>query len=136
MAWTTLLWIAFGYSMSFGPTVGGILATRFPSVPVRHPPEQPVSERRRPGHPPTLVHVAYQMMFAIITPALITGAFANRVTFKAYLWFLTAWLIFGVLPVCHMLWSPEGILSRSMRGCLEWHVSSWSTTPQAWRPWL
>ena len=44
------------------------------------------------------MHVAYQMMFAIITPALITGAFANRVTFNAYMWFLTAWLIFVYFP--------------------------------------
>ena len=55
---------------------------------------------------PTFVHVAYQMMFAIITPALITGAFANRVTFKAYMWFLTAWLIFVYFPFCHMVWIP------------------------------
>src|SRR5437016_2323562 len=48
-----------------------------------------------PGSPtiPLIVFIAYQMMFAQITPALITGAFANRVTFKAYLLFLVAWLL-------------------------------------------
>jgi Amt family ammonium transporter len=56
--------------------------------------------------------VAYQMMFAIITPALITGAFANRVTFKAYFLFLTGWLIFVYFPFVHMVWSPEGILAK------------------------
>jgi Amt family ammonium transporter len=56
--------------------------------------------------------VAYQMMFAIITPALITGAFANRVTFKAYMWFLTAWLIFVYFPFCHMVWHPDGLLAQ------------------------
>jgi ammonium transporter, Amt family len=58
------------------------------------------------------VHIAYQMMFAIITPALITGAFANRVTFKAYFWFLTAWLILVYFPFVHMLWSPNGLFAK------------------------
>jgi ammonium transporter, Amt family len=61
---------------------------------------------------PLVVHIAYQMMFAIITPALITGAFANRVTFKSYFWFLTAWLIFVYFPFVHMLWSPDGVLAK------------------------
>ncbi|WP_269849161.1 hypothetical protein [Methanosarcina horonobensis] len=53
---------------------------------------------------PELVFVAYQMMFAIITPALITGAFANRVTFKAYLIFLVVWQLFVYYPFAHMVW--------------------------------
>jgi ammonium transporter, Amt family len=52
------------------------------------------------------------MMFAIITPALITGAFANRVTFKAYMLFLTGWLVFVYFPFCHMVWHPDGILAQ------------------------
>jgi Amt family ammonium transporter len=56
-----------------------------------------------------LVHIAYQMMFAIITPALITGAFANRVSFKAYMAFLTLWLLLVYFPFVHMLWGG-GIL--------------------------
>jgi Amt family ammonium transporter len=57
-----------------------------------------------------IVFCAYQMMFAIITPALITGAFANRVTFKAYMLFLTFWLIFVYFPFVHMIWGG-GILA-------------------------
>src|SRR5256712_8740800 len=53
---------------------------------------------------PLIVHIAYQMMFAIITPAVITGAFANRVTFKAYMLFLTAWLLLVYFPFVHMVW--------------------------------
>jgi Amt family ammonium transporter len=60
---------------------------------------------------PLAVHVVYQMMFAIITPALITGAFANRVTFKAYFLFLTAWLVLVYFPFCHMIWAPDGLLA-------------------------
>jgi Amt family ammonium transporter len=58
------------------------------------------------------VFVAYQMMFAIITPALITGAFANRVTFKAYILFLTAWLFLVYFPFVHMIWGG-GLLARN-----------------------
>ena len=52
------------------------------------------------------------MMFAIITPALITGAFVNRVTFKAYFLFLTGWLVLVYFPFCHMVWNPDGLLAR------------------------
>ncbi|MDP9249826.1 MAG: ammonium transporter, partial [Chloroflexota bacterium] len=58
-----------------------------------------------------LVHIAYQMMFAVITPALITGAFANRITFKAYLAFLTLWLLFVYFPFAHMIWGG-GLLQK------------------------
>src|SRR5258706_1445619 len=60
---------------------------------------------------PLVVFCAYQMMFAIITPALITGAFANRVTFKAYLLFLTGWLLLVYFPFVHMIWGG-GILQK------------------------
>src|SRR5438874_4366039 len=58
-----------------------------------------------------LVFCAYQMMFAIITPALITGAFTNRITFKAYMLFLTAWLILVYFPFVHMVWGG-GMLAQ------------------------
>jgi Amt family ammonium transporter len=58
-----------------------------------------------------IVFCAYQMMFAIITPALITGAFANRVTFKAYMLFLTGWLLLVYFPFVHMIWGG-GILQK------------------------
>ncbi len=60
---------------------------------------------------PLIVFIAYQMMFAIITPALISGAFTNRVTFKAYMFFLTFWLVFVYFPFVHMIWGG-GILQR------------------------
>jgi len=66
-----------------------------------------------PGNPklPEFVFMAYQMMFAIITPALITGAFVNRVTFKAYLIFLVLWQLLVYYPFAHMIWGG-GLLSR------------------------
>ncbi len=60
---------------------------------------------------PLLVFLAYQMMFAIITPALITGAFANRVRFGAYIIFLVAWLVFVYFPLVHMVWGG-GLLAK------------------------
>jgi Amt family ammonium transporter len=53
---------------------------------------------------PEIMFIAYQMMFAIITPALITGAFANRVSFNVYMLFLTGWLLFVYFPFVHVVW--------------------------------
>jgi Amt family ammonium transporter len=60
---------------------------------------------------PEYIFIAYQMMFAIITPALITGAFINRVSFKAYIIFLIAWQLFVYYPFVHMIWGG-GILAE------------------------
>jgi Amt family ammonium transporter len=107
MGWTTVLWFAVGYSLCFSGGAGGIIGNldmaflRGVTLDTPSP---------TPGIP-LLVHVAYQMMFAIITPALITGAFANRVTFKAYMIFLTLWLLFVYFPFVHMLWGG-GLLQK------------------------
>src|SRR5438270_2766158 len=108
MGWTTVLWYAFGYSLCFSGDVGGIIGNldhaflRGVDLMSPSPPNNSV---------PLMVFIAYQMMFAIITPALITGAFANRVTFKAYMWFLTGWLLLVYFPFVHMVWGG-GILQK------------------------
>ena len=99
MGWTTVIWFAVGYSMCFGPSLGGIIGD--PTYYAFLNNITLTSIFTLGGNDagiPLVVHVAYQMMFAIITPALITGAFANRVTFKAYMLFLTAWLILVYFP--------------------------------------
>jgi Amt family ammonium transporter len=111
LGWTTVLWFVFGYSECFGPTWHGIVGNPFTYAFLHGITLQTMFTGNDAGIP-LIVHVAYQMMFAIITPALITGAFANRVTFKAYFWFLTGWLIFVYFPFVHMLWSPDGILAK------------------------
>jgi len=107
MGWTTVLWFVVGYSLCFSGDVGGIIGNLdmafLHGVTLATPSPTPGI--------PLFVHIAYQMMFAIITPALITGAFANRVTFKAYMAFLTLWLLFVYFPFVHMLWGG-GILQR------------------------
>jgi Amt family ammonium transporter len=107
MGWTTVIWFVVGYSLCFSGGAGGIIGNFdmafLHGVTLATPSPTPGI--------PLLVHVAYQMMFAIITPALITGAFANRVTFKAYMIFLTLWLLFVYFPFVHMLWGG-GLLQK------------------------
>jgi len=107
MGWTTVLWWAFGFSLCFsgdaksGTDVAGIVGNLdwafLRGITLDTP--APINDTI-----PMIVFCAYQMMFAIITPALITGAFTNRVTFKAYMLFLTAWLVFVYFPFVHMVW--------------------------------
>src|ERR1700676_1965770 len=112
LGWTTVLWYAFGYSLSFGPTWHGIVGDPTHYAFLRGVTLQTMFTGNDAGIP-LIVHVAYKMMFAITPPALITGAFANRVPFKAYFLFLTGWLIFVYFPFVHMLWSPDGTLAKS-----------------------
>jgi len=100
MGITTVLWWAVGYSLCFSGGADGIYGNLDLAF-LRH--VEP-SSIYAPSGIPTVVLIAYQMMFAIITPALITGAFTNRVTFKAYLLFLVVWQLFVYYPFVHMLW--------------------------------
>jgi ammonium transporter, Amt family len=111
LGWTTVLWFAFGYSLCFGPDWNGIVGNPTTYAFLKGVTLQTMFTGNDAGIP-LIVHIAYQMMFAIITPALITGAFANRVTFRAYFLFLTAWLILVYFPFVHMLWSPNGVLAK------------------------
>jgi ammonium transporter, Amt family len=62
---------------------------------------------------PETVYMAFQMTFAIITPALIAGAFAERMKFSAMLWFIGLWAIFVYSPIAHWLWGPDGIFNSA-----------------------
>lgn len=111
---TTILWIAFGYSMCFSGTLlggsdfFGIIGNFDKAFLNGVTSSTPLSADR---NFPEYIFVAYQMMFAIITPALITGAFINRVTFKSYVIFLILWQIFVYYPFVHMVWGG-GILQE------------------------
>jgi Amt family ammonium transporter len=107
LCWTTVVWYVCGYSLCFSGGRGGVIGNLdmafLRGVNLMAPsPNDSI---------PLIVHVAYQMMFAIITPALITGAFANRVTFKAYFIFLTLWLLLVYFPFVHMIWG-NGLLAQ------------------------
>jgi len=108
MGWTTILWVTVGFTMSFGGDVGGVIGNG--QYLFLHGITPQTAFASNAGIP-MLVFVAYQMMFAIITPALITGAFADRIRFKAYMLFLTLWLLFVYFPLVHMVWGG-GILQQ------------------------
>jgi Amt family ammonium transporter len=114
MGWTTVLWWACGFSLCFSGDLAhkndyfgivGNLDWAFLSNITLHTPS-PTNDTI-----PMIVFCAYQMMFAIITPALITGAFTNRITFKAYMLFLTGWLLLVYCPFVHMVWGG-GVLAE------------------------
>jgi Amt family ammonium transporter len=107
MGWTSVIWFVCGYSLCFSGNPGGIIGN-FDQAFLRGITPSSVLAG---NNIPLLVFIAYQMMFAIITPALITGAFANRVRFKAYIIFLTVWLLFVYFPAVHMIWGG-GLLQK------------------------
>ena len=107
LGWTTVLWIIFGYSLCFSGGQGGIIGNLDKAFLHGVTPASMFTN----GKIPEYVFVAYQMMFAIITPALITGAFVNRVNFKAYFIFLTVWQILVYYPFVHMIWGG-GLLAQ------------------------
>ncbi len=107
MGVTTIIWYAVGFSLCFSGGEGGIIGNLDMAFLHGINPMTPFGD----GQIPMFVFVAYQMMFAIITPALITGAFSNRVRFPAYLMFLVAWLLLVYFPFVHMIWGG-GLLAE------------------------
>jgi len=107
MAVTTVLWFAVGYSLCFSGGEGAIIGNLDHAFLMGISPTDLIQSDSMP----VLVFIAYQMMFAIITPALITGAFANRVRFGPYVIFLVAWLLFVYFPLVHMIWGG-GLLAQ------------------------
>lgn len=101
MGIVTLIWIFGGFSLAFGPDIHGIIGS------LKYIGLKGVGMTPNPTYGPTipfLTFFTYQEMFAIITPALITGAFADRVNFKSYLKFLVIWSIVIYIPLCHWIW--------------------------------
>jgi len=107
MGITTIVWFLVGYSLCFSGDMGGVIGNLNNAFLIGINTTTPFGT----AGIPLFVFVAYQMMFAIITPALITGAFANRVRFPAYIAFLVAWLILVYFPMVHMVWGG-GILQQ------------------------
>ncbi len=107
---TTIMWVVIGYSLCFSGGEGGIIGN-FDHVFLNGIEFNSIFNPNTGQDYPTYIFIAYQMMFAIITPALITGAFVNRVTFKSYLIFLILWQIFVYYPFVHMVWGG-GLLAE------------------------
>ncbi|MGL1863558.1 MAG: ammonium transporter [Pseudodesulfovibrio sp.] len=97
----SLEWIYLGYTMSFGPDVAGLIGD------MSHFALAGVTAAPSPDYATTIPHIVfmiYQCMFAVITPALITGAFAERVRFLPFIFFSLLWSILVYNPVCHWIW--------------------------------
>ncbi|MFI5196134.1 MAG: ammonium transporter [Chitinophagales bacterium] len=104
MGITTIMWYICGYSLCFsGNELGGVIGDLHKAF-MQGVDLNTVFVSPNPNKIPEFVFFAYQMMFAIITPALITGAFVNRITFKSYLIFLVLWQVLVYYPFAHMLW--------------------------------
>ena len=97
----TLIWIICGFSLAFGPDVHGIIGNLHYAF-LNH-----VGQAPNPQYAPTVPFLAFfifQLTVAALTPALITGAFADRVPFKSYIAFLTLWSLFVYVPLAHWIW--------------------------------
>lgn len=96
----SIIWVLYGYSLAFGPDVGGFVGNLdFAGLAGVGLEPGPYSDTI-----PHLLFCAFQLMFAVITPALITGAFAERIKFSAFLLFTILWSTFVYFPICHWVW--------------------------------
>ena len=102
----SVLWVAIGYSMSFGSNIlGGWIGWNKDYFFLKG-----IDTNIMAAGVPEYVFSMFQGKFAIITPALIAGAFAERVSFKAYCFFIAAWSILVYNPLCHWVWASDGFL--------------------------
>jgi ammonium transporter, Amt family len=112
MAVISVLWVVVGFSLCFGDSVGGLGLIGDPRTFLFF---RGVGVETHAGLAPTIpliLFALFQLKFAIITPALITGAFAERVRFKAYVLFMVLFSLFIYAPLAHWTWHPEGFLRQ------------------------
>lgn len=121
----TIQWVLYGYSLAFGPDIGHVIGS------LRWIGLSGVGLDPNPEYAATVPHQAFmifQMMFAVITPALITGAFAERLKFKTYLIFLVLWATLVYDPLAHWVWGTGGWIRNlgalDFAGGLVVHISS------------
>ena len=113
MALMSVLWMVFGYSMAFAE------GNAFIGNPLKYFLLRGVGATPNADYAPTVPHqtfMLFQMMFAIITPALISGAVAERMKFKAYVLFMVLWTVVVYLPLCHMVWGKGGFFNWALEG--------------------
>lgn len=111
MAVISIVWVVVGFSLAFGETYKGIIG---------NPTTFFMMNNVIDGYPwklaptiPLILFAFYQLKFAIITPALITGAFAERIKFKSYLLFIVLFCLFIYCPLAHATWHPDGLLAKA-----------------------
>ena len=110
MGLVSIVWVVAGFSIAFGDSIGGIIGN-----PLTYFMFRGVGESTHPSLAPTiplLLFAMFQLKFAIIAPALITGSFAERIRFSSYLLFILLFSVFIYAPLAHMTWHPDGILRK------------------------
>ncbi|MHA3083196.1 MULTISPECIES: ammonium transporter [unclassified Acinetobacter] len=115
----SVLWVVVGYSLAFTPNnafIGGFDRIMLQGV-VFDAIDGKISVSHMASSIPETVWIMFQMTFAIITPALITGAFAERMRFSAMFWFIFFWILLVYVPVAHWVWEPTGWLAA--KGALD-----------------
>ena len=110
MVIVTVLWVVIGFGLCFGPSIGGIIGD--PSYNLLFNGVSANTAWELAPTIPLLLFAFFQAKFAIITPALITGAFAERVRFWAYLLFMVLFILIIYAPLCHMTWHPDGLFFK------------------------
>jgi Amt family ammonium transporter len=113
MAVVSFLWMVYGYSMAFGS------GNAYCGNPMQYFMLRGVGACPNPDYAPTTPQesfMLFQMMFAIITPALISGAIAERMRFSAFLLFTVLWVTFIYFPLCHMVWGAGGLFNWALGG--------------------
>lgn len=101
----SIIWVIVGYSLAFGESVGGFVGNPF-----THFMFKGVLDAKPWGTIPAIVFAFFQLKFAVITPALVTGSLAERINFKSYVVFMVLFSIFIYAPLAHMTWAPGGFL--------------------------
>jgi Amt family ammonium transporter len=110
MVIVSILWVVIAFGLSFGPSIGGVIGNPIPNF-LFHGVGTTTAWSLAPTIP-FLLFALFQAKFAIITPALITGAFAERIRFWAYLLFMVLFILFVYAPLAHSTWHPEGLLFK------------------------
>ncbi len=104
----SVLWVLLGFSLSFGESIGGVIGNPLTYAFFRNVGASPHAQLSPTI--PLLLFAMFQLKFAIITPALITGSFAERVRFSSYMLFIVLFALFIYSPLAHMTWHPDGLL--------------------------
>lgn len=118
MGVVSVIWVVFGFSLAFGNDIGGLIGNPLDFFMLNNVGCENMNgfDESTIGLAVTSIPLAlfalFQMKFAIITPSLITGSFAERVKFSGYVVFMSLWTIFVYCPLAHWTWHPEGFLCR------------------------
>ncbi|MBL1073496.1 ammonium transporter [Nocardia sp. 2] len=111
----TVAWLAFGYSLAFGPDAGGGFIgdpLEFAGLSGIDPTTLHVVDAATGAAVPELLYVTFQLTFAVLTVALVSGAIADRAKFSAWMLFVPVWALIVYAPIAHWVWTPDGWLTK------------------------